>query len=147
MLLSYCPHKTSCNPYGHGVGGQVDTSDTVFGFKNPRPKFPPEKAFVAGEKEVQDGVFLGMERMKENHLVSERPRAQTSGQLIVLFDFEIRTGPDIIKALALGAQAVLNLNVTLGPTGFTSLSEIQGKSDEGEICMTLFTAQVVCSPE
>ncbi|KAJ7465015.1 FMN-dependent dehydrogenase [Mycena latifolia] len=33
--------------------------------------------------------------------------AQASGKLTVLFDSGIRTGPDIIKALALGAQAVL----------------------------------------
>ncbi|KAJ7479703.1 FMN-dependent dehydrogenase, partial [Mycena latifolia] len=33
--------------------------------------------------------------------------AQASGKLTVLFDSGIRTGPDIVKALALGAQAVL----------------------------------------
>jgi lactate 2-monooxygenase len=33
--------------------------------------------------------------------------AQSSGQLTILFDSGIRTGSDIIKALALGAQAVL----------------------------------------
>lgn len=34
--------------------------------------------------------------------------AQASGNLTILFDSGIRTGPDIIKALALGAQAVLS---------------------------------------
>jgi isopentenyl diphosphate isomerase/L-lactate dehydrogenase-like FMN-dependent dehydrogenase len=33
--------------------------------------------------------------------------AQASGKLTVLFDSGIRTGSDIIKALALGAQAVI----------------------------------------
>jgi isopentenyl diphosphate isomerase/L-lactate dehydrogenase-like FMN-dependent dehydrogenase len=33
--------------------------------------------------------------------------AQSSGKLTILFDSGIRTGSDIIKALALGAQAVL----------------------------------------
>ncbi|KAJ7465021.1 oxidoreductase [Mycena latifolia] len=82
--------------------------------------------------------------------------AQASGKLTVLFDSGIRTGPDIIKALALGAQAVLlgrpwlyggivagqegieqvlrhtmaDLDVTLGLSGFTSLSEVQGNADE-----------------
>ena len=33
--------------------------------------------------------------------------AQSGGALTILFDSGIRTGSDIIKALALGAQAVL----------------------------------------
>ena len=33
--------------------------------------------------------------------------SQKSGQLTILFDSGIRTGSDIIKAMALGAQAVL----------------------------------------
>ena len=33
--------------------------------------------------------------------------AQSSGKLTILFDSGIRTGSDIIKAMALGAQAVL----------------------------------------
>ncbi|KAJ7364488.1 oxidoreductase [Mycena albidolilacea] len=82
--------------------------------------------------------------------------AQATGKLTVLFDSGIRTGPDIFKALALGAQAVLlgrpwlyggivagqpgieqvlkhtlaDLDATLGISGFRSLSEIQGKGDE-----------------
>ncbi|KAF8817057.1 oxidoreductase [Phlegmacium glaucopus] len=82
--------------------------------------------------------------------------AQSSGQLTVLFDSGIRTGSDIIKALALGAQAVLlgrpwlygsvvegqagveqvlrhtlaDLEVTLGLAGFTNLSEVLGKGEE-----------------
>lgn len=34
--------------------------------------------------------------------------AQSSGKLTILFDSGIRTGSDVIKALALGAQAVLS---------------------------------------
>ena len=34
--------------------------------------------------------------------------AQRSGKLTVLFDSGIRTGSDILKAMALGAQAVLS---------------------------------------
>lgn len=33
--------------------------------------------------------------------------AQASGKFTILFDSSIRSGPDIFKALALGAQAVL----------------------------------------
>jgi len=82
--------------------------------------------------------------------------AQSSGRLTILFDSGIRTGSDIIKALALGAQAVLlgrpwlygsivagqagveqvltytlaDLDNTLGLAGFTKLSEVQGKGEE-----------------
>jgi len=82
--------------------------------------------------------------------------AQKSGKLTVLFDSGIRTGSDIIKALALGAQAVLlgrpymyglalggekgieqvlrsilaDLEVTMGLSGFRNLGEIQGKREE-----------------
>jgi len=82
--------------------------------------------------------------------------AQTSGKLTIFFDSGIRTGSDIIKALALGAQAVLlgrpwlygsvvagqlgveqvlkhtlaDLDSTLGLAGFTKLSEVQGKGEE-----------------
>lgn len=34
-------------------------------------------------------------------------QAQSSGKLTILFDSGIRSGPDVLKALALGAQAVL----------------------------------------
>ncbi|KAJ6624361.1 oxidoreductase [Mycena sp. CBHHK59/15] len=82
--------------------------------------------------------------------------AQADGTLTVLFDSGIRTGPDIFKALALGAQAVLvgrpwlyggivagqagieqvlrhtlaDLDTTLGLSGFTSLDEMRGKAEE-----------------
>ncbi|KAK7024975.1 Fmn dependent [Favolaschia claudopus] len=82
--------------------------------------------------------------------------AQSSGRVTILFDSGIRTGPDIFKALALGAQAVIlgrpwlyggivagqegieqvlkhtlaDLDTTLGVSGYSSLDEIQGKADE-----------------
>ncbi|KAH8082472.1 oxidoreductase [Cristinia sonorae] len=82
--------------------------------------------------------------------------AQESGKLTVLFDSGIRTGSDIFKAIALGAQAVLvgrpfvfglacggqagveqviksinaDLEITLGLSGHKNLNEIRGKADE-----------------
>ncbi|KAF7320649.1 Fmn dependent [Mycena chlorophos] len=92
-----------------------------------------------------------------NIMKSEKIRkAQKEGKITVLFDSGIRTGPDIVKALALGAQAVLlgrpwlygaavagqagveqvlqhtiaDLDVTLGLSGYSSLADIQGKASE-----------------
>ncbi|TCD65774.1 hypothetical protein EIP91_002213 [Steccherinum ochraceum] len=82
--------------------------------------------------------------------------AQDSRKLTVLFDSGIRTGSDILKAVAIGAQAVLvgrpyiyglacggqagveqviksmcaDLEITLGLSGHKSLDEIRGKADE-----------------
>jgi lactate 2-monooxygenase len=42
--------------------------------------------------------------------------AQSSGKLTVLFDSGIRTGSDILKALALGAQGVLSAFRVSGPS-------------------------------
>lgn len=82
--------------------------------------------------------------------------AQDSGKFTVLFDSGIRTGSDIIKAIALGAQGVLlgrpfmyglavggqegveevlkctisDLEVTLGLSGYKSIDEIRGKADK-----------------
>ncbi|KAI3621313.1 fmn dependent [Moniliophthora roreri] len=93
----------------------------------------------------------------ENIMRSEKIRAaQASGKLTILFDSGIRTGSDIIKAIALGAQAVLlgrpwvygatlagtagveqvlkhtmaDLDTTMGCAGFASLADIQGKGDK-----------------
>ena len=44
------------------------------------------------------------------HQIMQSPKvkeAQASGKLTILFDSGIRTGSDIIKAVALGAQGVL----------------------------------------
>ncbi|KAI0698139.1 oxidoreductase [Cytidiella melzeri] len=82
--------------------------------------------------------------------------AQASGKLTVLFDSGIRTGSDIIKAIALGAQGVLlarpfmygltvggqggveevlrmtlaDLEITLGLSGYKSLKEVQGQREK-----------------
>ncbi|KAJ7601429.1 oxidoreductase [Mycena polygramma] len=225
----------SYSPCAHnGIGAQVGMSDPVFMARFGRqpiktyPKFPYDAAkmnrlYDAGDKEVKDNAFLGLEWLKEinsglfhswedlrfirehwdgklvlkgiqsvqdaekcldygadgiivsNHggrqVDSAIPslyalarimrsqvvkEAQASGKLTILFDSGIRTGPDIIKALALGAQAVLlgrpwiygsivagqagveqvlrhtvaDLDTTLGLCGYTSINEIQGKADE-----------------
>jgi len=39
--------------------------------------------------------------------------AQKSGKITVLFDSGVRTGSDIIKALAIGAQGVLSVSSTV----------------------------------
>lgn len=83
-------------------------------------------------------------------------RAQQLGTFTVLFDSGIRTGSDIIKAVALGAQAVLvgrpyiyglalggeagvdavmrsmfaDLDVSLALAGYKSMAEIWHKRDE-----------------
>ncbi|KAJ7618929.1 oxidoreductase [Mycena polygramma] len=236
MLLGWRPHdlEKAYIPFGHGVGVQVGTSDPVFMARFGRepiktyPEFPYDAAemdrrYAAGDKEAKDGVFLGMEWLKECNsglfhswedlrfirenwdgklvlkgiqsvqdaekclehgvdgiIVSNHggrqvdgaipslyalarimkstvvKGAQASGKLTILFDSGIRTGPDIFKALALGAQAVVlgrpwlygsiiagqagveqvlrhtvaDLDATLGLSGYTSLNEIQGKGDE-----------------
>ncbi|KAJ7155823.1 oxidoreductase [Mycena filopes] len=236
MLIGWRPHDlaTSYIPFGHGIGVQVGMSDPVFMKRHGRepvhtqPKFPYDAAemdrlYAAGDKTVQENVFLGREWLKEcnsglfhtweelrfirehwdgklvlkgvqsvpdaekcleygvdgivvsNHggrqvdgaipslsalaRIMRSPtikEAQASGKLTVLFDSGIRTGPDIIKALALGAQAVIlgrpwlyggivagqagieqvlrhtmaDLDTSLGLSGYSSVSEVQGKADE-----------------
>ncbi|KAF7288985.1 Fmn dependent [Mycena indigotica] len=237
MLLGWRPHdlETSYIPFGHGVGVQIGTSDPVFMKGLGRepitgvvPKFPydskeMDRRFVAGDKDIQEAVFLGREWLREcnsglfrswedlrflrenwegplvlkgiqnvhdaekclecgidgivvsNHggrqvdgaipslyalaSIMRSPKikaAQAAGKLTVLFDSGIRTGPDIFKAIALGAQAVLlgrpwvyggvvagqagieqvikhtiaDLDTTLALAGYRSLSEIHGKAEE-----------------
>jgi len=88
---------------------------------------------------------------------SQRVRAaQASGKFTVLFDSGIRSGSDVIKALAMGAQAVLlarpcmyglaisgeqgveevlrgllaDTEVSMGLAGYKNIEEIQGKREE-----------------
>ncbi|KDQ51357.1 hypothetical protein JAAARDRAFT_73654 [Jaapia argillacea MUCL 33604] len=82
--------------------------------------------------------------------------AQKSGKLTVMFDSGIRNGTHVMKALALGAQAVLvtrpvlyglavggqagveevlksilaELEITMGLAGFSTVAEIQGKGEQ-----------------
>ncbi|PCH40398.1 oxidoreductase [Wolfiporia cocos MD-104 SS10] len=93
------------------------------------------------------------------YMIMQSPKvreAQASGRLTVLIDSGIRTGSDIIKAIALGAQGVLygrpfmyaltvggqegvetqlrsilaDFDVSLGLSGFKNLSEIYHKADK-----------------
>ncbi|KAG6910668.1 hypothetical protein DXG01_008712 [Tephrocybe rancida] len=103
-----------------------------------------------------DGAIPSVYALESVMKSTKVKEAQASGKLTVLFDSGIRTGPDIFKALALGAQAVLlgrpwvygmvvggeagveqviqhtlaDLDKTLGLSGHKSLSEIQGKGEE-----------------
>ena len=49
-------------------------------------------------------TLLALEMIMKSSIIKA---AQSSGKLTILLDSGIRTGSDIIKALALGAQAVL----------------------------------------
>ncbi|KAJ3520483.1 hypothetical protein NMY22_g12740 [Coprinellus aureogranulatus] len=93
----------------------------------------------------------------EHIMKSEKVRAaQRDAKFTVLFDSGIRTGSDIFKAIALGAQAVMlgrpyiygsilagqagveqvikhtlaDLDTNLALSGYKNLSEIQGRADE-----------------
>lgn len=59
-----------------------------------------------GGRQVDGGVsaLWSLEQIMKSRKVKE---AQAAGKFTVLFDSSIRNGPDIFKALALGAQAVL----------------------------------------
>lgn len=103
-----------------------------------------------------DGAIASL-RALELIMKSESIRAaQANGVFTVLFDSGIRTGSDIIKAIALGAQAVLlgrpyvyglaldgeigaesvirnilcELHITLGLIGQKSIKDIHGKANE-----------------
>ena len=61
---------------------------------------------MAGGQQV-DGAISSFSAL-EKITVSERVRrAQEQGKFTVLFDSGIRTGSDVIKAIAMGAQGVL----------------------------------------
>ncbi|TRM67374.1 FMN-dependent dehydrogenase [Schizophyllum amplum] len=93
----------------------------------------------------------------ERIMRSEKIRkAQATGKLTILFDSGIRSGPDIVKALALGAQAVLlgrpwlygmiaggqagaeqvlqhtisDLDTTMALSGLRTVSDVQGMGEE-----------------
>lgn len=108
-----------------------------------------------GGRQVDGGVsaLWSLEQTMKSAKVKE---AQAAGRFTVLFDSSIRNGSDIFKALALGAQAVLlgrpymyglalggadgvqhviksilaELEITMGLSGYKSVSEIQGKAEE-----------------
>ncbi|KZV67244.1 FMN-dependent alpha-hydroxy acid dehydrogenase [Peniophora sp. CONT] len=108
-----------------------------------------------GGRQVDGAIpsFFALEQITADERVS---RAQQAGEFTILFDSGIRTGTDIIKALAMGAQGVLvarpfmyalaisgqqgveevfrgllaDTEITLGLSGYKSIEEIQGKRDE-----------------
>ncbi|KAL0960580.1 hypothetical protein HGRIS_005614 [Hohenbuehelia grisea] len=108
-----------------------------------------------GGRQVEGAIpsLFALENIMKSAKVRE---AQKAGKLTILFDSGIRTGSDIVKAMALGAQAVLlgrpwlyglmiagqegveqviqhtlaDLDVTLGLSGYKSLDDIHGKADE-----------------
>jgi len=62
---------------------------------------------LLGGRQVDGAIssLLALATIMQSPLVKE---AQQAGKLTVLFDSGIRTGSDIFKAIALGAQAVLS---------------------------------------
>ncbi|KAI5988368.1 FMN-dependent alpha-hydroxy acid dehydrogenase [Pisolithus albus] len=103
-----------------------------------------------------DGAVASLDAL-DNIMKSRKVRAaQKSGKLTVLFDSGVRTGSDVLKALAIGAQGVLigrpimyglaiagqegveqillqticDMHITLGLCGYGSVNEIIGKKDE-----------------
>ncbi|KAK0460002.1 oxidoreductase [Desarmillaria tabescens] len=103
-----------------------------------------------------DGAIPSLYALAEIMASDKIKQAQKAGNLTVLFDSGIRTGSDIIKAMALGAQGVLlgrlflygailagqagveqvikhtmaDLDTTLGLSGYASLDQIQGIGEE-----------------
>ena len=54
-----------------------------------------------------DGSVSSLDALSDICLSEKVRSAQDSGKFTVLFDSGVRTGADIIKAIALGAQGVL----------------------------------------
>jgi isopentenyl diphosphate isomerase/L-lactate dehydrogenase-like FMN-dependent dehydrogenase len=66
---------------------------------------------MTGGRQV-DGAIPSLFALEK---IMESPRVKSaveSGKFTVLFDSGIRTGPDIFKAIALGAQGVLRMCIT-----------------------------------
>ena len=62
--------------------------------------------FLAGGRQV-DGAIGSFSALEKITASSRVVRAQEDGKFTVLFDSGIRTGSDVIKAIAMGAQGVL----------------------------------------
>jgi len=71
---------------------------------------PPCLFQTLGGRQVDGAIpaLLALETIMKSPTIQA---AQSSGQLTIFFDSGIRTGSDIIKALALGAQAVLRMRL------------------------------------
>ena len=66
----------------------------------------PFRPFCTGGRQIDGSIssLVALERIRKSQKVRE---VQASGKLTLLFDSGIRTGSDIFRALALGAQGVL----------------------------------------
>lgn len=99
------------------------------------------------------GSISALERIMRSEKIKE---SQRSGKVTILFDSGIRSGSDIIKAMALGAQAVMvgrpfiyglaksgqegveavlkgilaDLDITLGLSGYSTLEEVWGRGEQ-----------------
>jgi isopentenyl diphosphate isomerase/L-lactate dehydrogenase-like FMN-dependent dehydrogenase len=62
--------------------------------------------FLAGRRQV-DGAIGSFSALEKITASSRVRRAQEKGEFTVLFDSGIRTGSDVIKAIAMGARGVL----------------------------------------
>nr|QHB50186.1 lactate 2-monooxygenase [Sparassis latifolia] len=110
---------------------------------------------TASGRQVDGAVpaLYALEQIMKSPRVKE---AQASGKLTILFDSGIRTGSDVFKAIALGAQGILyarpyiyglivggqagvenvlrsvlaDTEITLGLSGYESLQQIHGKADK-----------------
>ncbi|KAI0027534.1 FMN-dependent dehydrogenase [Vararia minispora EC-137] len=108
-----------------------------------------------GGRQVDGAIpsFVALEQVCGDAKIRE---AQEAGKFTVLFDSGIRTGSDVIKALAMGAQGVLvarpmmyglaiagqkgvedvfrgllaETEITLGLSGYKSVADVWGKRDE-----------------
>ncbi|KXN80613.1 hypothetical protein AN958_09423 [Leucoagaricus sp. SymC.cos] len=108
-----------------------------------------------GGRQLDGGIpsLYALERICKSPRIKE---AQHTGQLTVFFDSGIRTGPDMLKAIALGAQAILlgrpwlygmilggqagveqvvrhtlaDFDNTLALSGYPNLVDIHGKADD-----------------
>ncbi len=67
-----------------------------------------------GGRQVDGSIpaLVALEKITANPVIRE---AQKAGKFTVLFDSGIRRGSDIIKAIAIGAQAVLRESRFLSP--------------------------------
>ncbi|KAH7885015.1 FMN-dependent alpha-hydroxy acid dehydrogenase [Phlebopus sp. FC_14] len=103
-----------------------------------------------------DGAIGSMDALDKIMRSRKVRQAQKDGKLTVLFDSGIRTGSDVIKALAIGAQGVLiarpfmyglaiagqegveqilmqticDMHITMGLCGYSDINDIIGKKDE-----------------
>ena len=88
---------------------------------------PDLTRFCTGGRQV-DGAIPSLYALTSIMTSAKIKEAQLAGKLTILFDSGIRTGSDIIKALALGAQAVLRefLVISLKPIETHIVTQLAG---------------------